>query len=153
MITIRKISAEEASIESAWVDDMPAWWRVVNKSVSTFTRGPITRLGVFDDGIGWRDELVAIYTLQEIGSGIIDAHLSCRRRIKPDVLIESAKAVKRKLLSSGYATIFLWPLRRNFGLIRIAKMCGFQPTGVRMLQGQLGGRPAEWVQMGVNNVN
>lgn len=147
MITIREITTEEAAIESKWADEMPQWWRVVDKSVSRRTYGPKTTLGVFEE-----DQIVAIYTLQEVGPQMIDAHLSCQRGIDPEVIIESAKVVKRKLLSSGYATIFLWPLRRNFGLIRIAKLCGFKPTGVKMLMGKLGNRPAEWIQMGVSNV-
>lgn len=148
MITIREISTKEAAIESAWADKMPAWWKVVDKSINTFSKGPKTKLGVFND-----DELVAIYTLQEIGPRIIDAHLSCQRGVSTEILVESAKAIKRKLLNEGYTTIFLWPLRLNFGLIKIATLCGFKPTGVRMLQGKLGNRPAEWIQMGVSNVN
>lgn len=146
MIQIRVISIEEAAIESKWADEMPAWWKAVDKSITAFSKGPKTRLGVFDD------KLIAIYTLQEIGPKIIDAHLSCQRGADPDVLVESAKAIKRRLLNEGYATIFLWPLKRNLGLIKIAKMCGFKPTGVRMLQGKMGNQPAEWVQMGVSNV-
>lgn len=145
MITVREITTEEAAVESIWADDMPTWWRAVDESVSTFTRGPKTRLGVFED-----DQMIAIYTLQEVGKGIIDAHLGCQRGTDRGILVESAKAVKRKLLNEGYTTIFLWPLRQNFGLIKIAKLCGFQPTGVRMLQGLLGNRPAEWIQLGVS---
>lgn len=147
MILIREISIEEAAIESTWADGMPAWWKAVDKSITAFSKGPKTRLGVFDD-----DEIIAIYTLQEIGKGIIDAHLSCQRGADSNVLVESAKAIKRRLLNEGYSTIFLWPLKRNLGLIKIAKMCGFKPTGVRMLQGKMGSRPAEWVQLGVSNV-
>lgn len=146
MITIREITANEASIEFKWADEMPAWWRLVDKSVSRRTHGPKSRLGVFED-----DELVAIYTLQEVGPKMIDAHMSCRRGTEPEVIVESAKAVKRKLLSSGYTTIYLWPLKRNLALIRTAKMVGFKPTGVRMLMGQIGNRPAEWIQLGVSN--
>lgn len=145
MIEIREITIEDAAIESTWRDEMPAWWKIVDKSVNSFSRGPITRLGVFDD------ELMAIYTLQEVGPKIIDAHLSCKRGVDPNVLIESAKVVKHKLLNEGYTTIFLWPLRQNFGLIKIARKCGFKPTGVKMLQGQMGNRPAEWIQLGVSN--
>jgi hypothetical protein len=145
MITIREITAEEAAIQSEWVKDMPLWWQAVDRSVSRRTHGPQTKLGVFDG------ELVAIYTLQEIGKGIIDTHLDCKRGTKPEVIIESAKAVKQKLLSEGFTTLFLWPLKRNLALIRIAEMCGFRPTGVKMLMGKLGNRPAEWVQLGVSN--
>lgn len=145
MISIREITAEEALVESKWLDDMPAWWQMADKSISKFTHGPKSQLGVFDE-----DRMVAIYTLQEIRKKVIDAHLSCQRGTAPEIIINTAIAIKRKLLSSGY-TIFLWPLRQNFGLIKIAKMCGFKPTGVKMLMGRLGNRPAEWVQLGVSN--
>lgn len=142
MILIREITTEEAAIESRWADEMPRWWRLVDKSIRRRTHGPKSQLGVFED-----DKLVVIYTLQEISEGVIDAHLSCQRGVEINVIIESAKAVKRKLLSSGYDAIFLWPLKRNLGLIGIAEACGFKLTGVKMLMGKMGNRPAEWVQL------
>lgn len=155
MITIREISIEEAAIESKWAEEMPLWWRLVDKSVSRRTKGPTTRIGVFEDKHrcvrSIYSELVVIYTLQEIGPQMIDAHLSCKRGTKPEVITGSTKTVMRKLLSIGYTKIFAWPLRRNFGLIRMMKACGFKDTGVRMLMGQMGNRPAEWIQLGAIN--
>lgn len=146
MIELREITEGEAQIESEWAKQMPIWWQKVDKSVSSFTTGPRTRIGVFEN-----EEMVAIYTLQEVGPQMIDAHLSCRRGVSVNTLYEAAMTLKNKLLET-HRIIYLWPLRWNFALIRLAKACGFQETGIRMLQGQMNGRSAEWIQLGATNV-
>lgn len=144
MVTIKEITAEESNAAAdRWAITMPRWWRELDTTAGAFkSHGPVVEFGVFEDEV-----MTANITVQELAPRLLDAHLSCQRRPNVSILTGAIEVLKTKVKQAGYRTVYLWPYSKSRGLVNLTKAWGFRETGVKLLQGSVGGHTAEWIQV------
>ncbi len=81
-------------------------------------------IGVFTE------RLVALITLEPIGSGVYEAHVDCERHINMDQLYSALMNIQRVVFERWHANeVFVGVVSKNQSILRLAEVCGFQRDG------------------------
>lgn len=109
------------------------WFALMKRRVS---------IGIFTD------HLIAIATLKPDGNGVYEAHVDCERRVDLDTLTRALLSIEKTMFEEWKAReIFAGIISKNYGIIQLAELCGFQRDGIEDRAGKL-----RWIRMRITNV-
>jgi hypothetical protein len=99
-------------------------------------------IGIFDG------ELIACVSLQWRGEGVYEIHLSAKRGVRLEQLLEPCLSIQKTIFEDLNARfIYAFTPDWNKGTILLATILGLEPDGVRRLRGTTRGRLITWIRL------
>ena len=105
------------------VKSFEQWLEMMQRRVS---------IGLFDPC------LTALMTLQPTDENVYEAHVDCKRGVDLKTLQTVLLSIERTVFEEWEATeVFAGVISRNYGIIRVARACGYLPDGISEQVGKL----------------
>lgn len=151
MLTYRKINDEPAFARHIWniEETAPRWyrdaWHKTYEDFEAFWLACDEIYGLFDD-----ERLIAAVYLEYLNPEhlILNIHVSVASKARrPSDLVRFFQSLKNEKAMAGVTLMVGWLLKRNRGMLKVARLAGFEPTGLEMSYGSARGKVQEWIQV------
>lgn len=82
--------------------------------------------------------LTALVTLEPVGEDVYEVHVDCEREVNRETLLTALLSIERTVFDEwGAREVFAGVISRNYGILRVARECGFSPDGIEEQVGRL----------------